>query len=323
MPHRSTLSAAEQSPAAHSERPQAHWRLDPLAVLAALLAVLATASFTYTPMVSWFSQRAQSAQISAYQQEVRDGTAPQPKAAPEPEQILEAQEYNSALASGAVIESFANVARGVGEAEGSEFVYDDLLAIGDAGLMGRLRIPVIEVDLPIYHGTSEQTLLKGVGHLQGTSLPVGGEGTRTVLTAHRGLASATLFTNLDKVKVGDVFTVSVLDRVYAYEVFDISVIAPEESEALQAVPGEDQATLITCTPLGINSHRILVTGKRVYPLPKAIESDALQAPTLPHFPWWIVVQASMVVVIGVFIWWSGRPKRKRERKSNRELELRS
>ena len=290
---------------------EAHWKLDWLSVIAAALALLATAAFTYTPMVSWFSQKAQSQELAEYQAKVKAGKIPALTPAADPPEIQEAREYNDALSAGAVIDSFARVARGVGQAEGSKFVYSDLLNIGDEGLMGRLRVPSVDIDLPIYHGTDDETLLKGVGHLQGTSLPVGGAGTRTVLTAHRGLASATLFTNLDKVKKGDNFSIQVMDKVYLYQVFDIRVIAPEESEEVEAVAGEDEATLITCTPLGINSHRILVTGKRIFPLPKGAYEAATEVPVLPHFPWWAVAQAVMLVLVAVFIWWSGRPKREK------------
>lgn len=283
-------------------RPQNKWRPDALITLGVILAFIATAAFTYTPMISWFSQRVQSAQIAEYQQRLAKGEIHSESA-----MIKDAREYNSALSAGAVLDSFANVARGIGSAEGTNFVYGDLLNVGDHGLMGRLRIPSINVDLPIYHGTDEDTLLKGVGHLQGTSLPIGGESTRTVLTAHRGLASAELFTHLDKMEVGDIFTITVLDDVYAYQAFDIRVISPEDSEAVNAVPGEDEATLVTCTPLGINSHRILVTGKRVAPVPDAAAASALETPHLPGFPWWLVVQLAVLIAGIAVLYWGGRP----------------
>lgn len=289
-------------------RPQTKWRPDALITFGVILAYIATAAFTYTPMISWFSQRVQSEQIADYQRLLSDGAIDA-----EPAMIKDAREYNSALSAGAVIDSFANVARGVGSAEGTKFVYGDLLNVGDNGLMGRLRIPSINVDLPIYHGTDEDTLLKGVGHLQGTSLPIGGESTRTVLTAHRGLASAELFTHLDKMEVGDIFTITVLDKVYAYQAFDIRVISPEDSEAVNVVPGEDEATLVTCTPLGINSHRILVTGKRVDPVPDDAAASALETPTLPHFPWWLVVQVAVVIAGAGVFYWAGRPSSKSKR----------
>ena len=135
-----------------------------------------------------------------------------------------------------------------------------ILAADARGLMARIKIPVIGVDLPIYHGTAEETLKEGVGHLEGTALPVGGIGTRSVLTAHRGLATSELFTNLDKVQIGDTFTIEVFGEVLTYRVITIEVVAPEDSKALYPDSDRDLVTLVTCTPLGINSHRILVTG---------------------------------------------------------------
>ena len=141
--------------------------------------------------------------------------------------------------------------------------YYDLLDITGTGIMGYIDIPVIDVELAIYHGTSEGVLQAGVGHVQGTSLPTGGEGTHCVLSAHRGLPSARLFTDLDKVQVGDVFTLTVIDRVLTYEVDQILTVLPHEVEALYTVAGEDYCTLVTCTPYGINSHRMLVRGTRI------------------------------------------------------------
>lgn len=131
------------------------------------------------------------------------------------------------------------------------------------GTMGQVEIPDIGVKLPIYHGTKENILRKAVGHLEGSALPIGGEGTHTVLTSHTGLTHAKLFTDLTELKKGDHFYIRVLDQMLAYEVDKISVIEPEHTELLKAVNGQDYATLLTCTPYGVNSHRLLVRGKRV------------------------------------------------------------
>lgn len=119
------------------------------------------------------------------------------------------------------------------------------------------------MQLPIYHGTSDKVLNSAVGHVEGSSLPVGGESTHTVLSAHRGLPSAKLFTNLDKVEVGDVFTIRILDRTITYQVDQVLIVLPHETEALNIVSGEDHCTLVTCTPYGINTHRMLVRGTRI------------------------------------------------------------
>ena len=131
------------------------------------------------------------------------------------------------------------------------------------GTMGQLKIPRIDVDLPIYHGTKDSVLRKAVGHLEGSAMPIGGEGTHTVLTSHTGLTEAKLFTDLTELKKGDHFYIDVLNKVFAYEVDQILVIEPEQTEALKAIKGKDYATLLTCTPYGVNSHRLLVRGKRV------------------------------------------------------------
>lgn len=131
------------------------------------------------------------------------------------------------------------------------------------GTMGQLKIPSIDVDLPIYHGTKDSVLRKAVGHLEGSAMPIGGEGTHTVLTSHTGLTDAKLFTDLTELKKEDYFYIHVLDRVLAYKIDQILVIKPEHTEVLKATKGKDYATLLTCTPYGVNSHRLLVRGKRI------------------------------------------------------------
>ena len=141
--------------------------------------------------------------------------------------------------------------------------YAQTLDISGTGIMGYITIPKISVELPIYHGTDEGVLQVAAGHLEGSSLPVGGAGTHAVISAHRGLPSAKLFTNLDELEVGDRFTITVLDRVLTYEVDQISIVLPTEIDQLLPTEGMDYVTLMTCTPYGINTHRLLVRGKRV------------------------------------------------------------
>ena len=141
--------------------------------------------------------------------------------------------------------------------------YDDLLNITGSGIMGHISIEKIDVHLPIYHGTSEGVLQIAVGHVEGSSLPTGGAGTHCVLSAHRGLPSARLFTDLDKLEVGDTFVLTVIDRTLTYEVDQVLIVLPHEVEDLYAVEGEDYCTLVTCTPYGVNSHRMLVRGTRI------------------------------------------------------------
>lgn len=141
--------------------------------------------------------------------------------------------------------------------------YEELLNITGFGIMGYIDIPSIKCSLPIYHGTEESVLQNAVGHIEWSSLPVGGEGSHCVLSAHRGLPSAKLFTDLDKLDIGDVFTLRILDEILTYEVDQILIVEPKETEDLHIVQGQDYCTLLTCTPYGINSHRLLVRGHRI------------------------------------------------------------
>ena len=141
--------------------------------------------------------------------------------------------------------------------------YDEALNIGGNGIMGYIRIDKIGVELPVYHGIDETVLQVAVGHIEGTSLPIGGESTHCALSAHRGLPSARLFTDLDKMEIGDVFTLTIIDRVLTYQVDCIQTVEPENIEPLYVEEGEDYCTLVTCTPYGVNSHRMLVRGTRI------------------------------------------------------------
>lgn len=154
---------------------------------------------------------------------------------------------------------------GAGGADSSAADYESQLA-GSGGVMGTVRVPKISVELPIYHGTSDAALASGAGHLYGTSLPVGGPSTHAVITGHRGLATAQMFTRLNEIEIGDYLYITVMDRTLAYEVDSIDVIDPTDSSRLRIVPGQDRLTLMTCTPYGVNTHRLLVSGHRVpYP----------------------------------------------------------
>lgn len=150
-----------------------------------------------------------------------------------------------------------------GEDPEPEDLYWSLLDPDDTGVMGYLEIPKISLRLPIYHGTGDAALQNGIGHLAGTSLPVGGSGTHCVLSGHRGLPSALLFTDLDQLETGDTFTLYVLDQKLSYQVDQILVVEPEDVSALAAEDGKDYVTLVTCTPYGVNTHRLLVRGSRI------------------------------------------------------------
>ena len=175
--------------------------------------------------------------------------------------------------------------------------------------MGSIEIPEIDVILPIYHGTDESVLQVAVGHLEWSSLPVGGEGTHCVLSGHRGLPSAKLFTHLDKLEKGDTFLLCILDEVLTYEVDQILIVEPQETAALQIEPGKDYCTLVTCTPYGINTHRLLVRGHRIDTVQAAsairITADAIQIEPLLVTP--IVALPILLVLLMILL----RPKKPR------------
>lgn len=166
-------------------------------------------------------------------------------------------------------------------------------------MMGRISIPSIHSDLPIFHGTDDETLSKGAGHLFGSGLPVGGTGTHSVLTAHSGFVNATLFDDLDQVRQGDVFSVTVLGESFYYKVDQIKTVLPEETDDLRKVQDKDYVTLVTCTPTGVNSHRLLVRGERV-DAPAAGSAHALPSQAMdPGFPWWALALVGTAVLIVV------------------------
>lgn len=277
---------------------------------AALALVLGVGSLLYPPTAAWFSQRSQSRVIS--QGSVHPAVDIQQT---EREQKLaDARAYNDALASGAMLEANVNVPTGDGAISTGGFDYYSLLNTSVPGMMGRFMYDELDIDLPVYHGTSDETLLKGVGHIEGTSLPVGGIDSRSVLTAHRGLAQATMFTNLDKAELGDTFVVDVHDEVLTYQVVEIEIVEPDETQALLAVPGKDLLTLVTCTPLGINTQRILVTGERILPTPPEDVAAAQAQPTISGFPWWAVIMSATLAGSVGYVWWSGYPAAPRARR---------
>ena len=196
--------------------------------------------------------------------------------------------------------------------------YNDTLDITGTGIMGYITISKIGVELPIYHGTSDSVLQIAAGHLEGTSLPVGGKSTHAVISAHRGLPSAKLFTNLDRLEVGDVFTITILDRVLTYEVDNISIVLPTETDNLKVVDGKDYVTLMTCTPYGINTHRLLVRGRRITTPDKLkhirVTADAVKIEPIITAP---IIALPLLLVLLLWLLFSNR-KRKSTRGERNE-----
>lgn len=184
------------------------------------------------------------------------------------EWFARAERYNQGLTEKKIPDAFAFATQEEDED------YLSQLSFQKDGVMAYIEIPKISVRLPIYHTASREVLEKGVGHLQGSALPVGGENTHCILSAHRGLPSAALFTDLDLLEAGDHFYLYVLDQVLAYEVDQIQEVEPDQTESLAVVPGKDLVTLVTCTPYGVNSHRLLVRGRRVPYADKVAERES-------------------------------------------------
>lgn len=198
--------------------------------------------------------------------------------------------------------------------------YFEKLKVTDYGMVGYLKIDRIGVELPIYHGTSSEVLSYGIGHLEGSSLPVGGESTHSVMSAHRGLPSAKLFTDLDRVELGDTFQIIVLDQILTYQVDQIKIVLPNEIEDLQIVEGKDYCTLFTCTPYGINTHRLLVRGIRIETIVEKpviyVSNDAFRIEPLLVMP---TVAAPMLLVflIHLMVKYREPPKKTNKRKRGR------
>ena len=200
--------------------------------------------------------------------------------------------------------------------------YEALLNVGGDGIMGYISIPSIGMTLPIYHGTGESVLQKGAGHMVGTSLPVGGIGTHTVISAHTGMANNRMFTDLLLVQEGDFFVLHVLGEELYYEVDQILTVLPTQASALKIDPGKDYATLVTCTPYGVNSHRLLVRGHRVKPVEQsAVVQEAQNAVTFREQSLWeekylngirlgVAISVILVISRGIFVWF--RKKRSRQ-----------
>ena len=250
-----------------------------------------------------------------------------------------AKQYNDSLANTVVIsDPFDPDA-----ADDMSADYISALNLEKNGIMAYIEIPRIDVYEPVYHGTSEEVLAKGVGHLEGTSLPIGGESTHTVLSGHTGLPEAEIFTKLESVKEGDIFLIHVLNETLAYKVDQIKVVKPSETDDLKIVPGYDYATLVTCTPYGINSHRLLVRGIRTEYTQDVSDEAAGQAEEGPDGGGWksiyekaiiegIIIAVILVVIINVIVRMIGKrsksagllygEKEKKEKESCRKAQRR-
>lgn len=263
-----------------------------------LILVVGLSLMLYPSFSNWWNEAHQSRAIAAYSQEVSKLDENRYD-----ELWQQAWEYNRSLVGRENVYLLD---------DSQKAEYERLLDVSGMGIMGYIEIPSLKVSLPIYHGTEESVLQVAVGHLEWTSLPVGGESTHCVLSGHRGLPSAKLFTDLDRLVVGDRFRLGVLDQVLTYEVDQILIVEPQETEALLIEEGKDLCTLVTCTPYSINTHRLLVRGHRVETEKDAknvrVTSDAIQIEPYLVAP---VVAAPilLVLLLGLLI-----PRRRNKRR---------
>ena len=292
-----------------------------LATCLAALCFLAAVGIMLYPMVSSYVNEKYRSEIqTVYEEQVqqKDDTA-----------IREAWEqavtYNEAIIPGATdMDAYSKEAILAASRD-----YDAMLNITGSGIMGYVEIPKLDVYLPIFHGTGFDSLERGVGHLVGSSLPVGGESSHTVLTGHSGMASQRLFTDLETLQSGDVFYLHVLDQVLAYQVDEIHTVLPYDTSLLGIYPGEDLCTLVTCTPIGINSHRLLVRGHRIeYEVAVEVQEEIQEQQEEPQSSWqeqyylglWLGVLSLLVIgIVFVIVALIRHLRRRKGRKGGRYI----
>lgn len=253
----------------------------------ALLFLIGLSILLYPLLSDQWNSRREKALVNQYTKTIADHTSQEQME----EMLSAARAYNEQINEESIPDAFS-IRDGIEDAD-----YEALLNVEADGMMGYVEIPVIGQTIPIYHYTTEESLKKGAGHLFGSSLPIGGENTHAVISAHRGLPSAKLFTDLNLVKEGDVFYIHILDETLAYEVDQILTVEPEETESLAIQEGEDLVTLVTCTPYAVNTQRLLVRGHRVdYEQAKESERTPVSGINNPS-----ILMLGLCVLIGIVI----------------------
>jgi len=257
-------------------------------IIICLIGIVGIGLLAYPSVADWWNSFHQSRAVASYAQAVADMDE-----ATYEKLLSAAEEYNKKISENGISWTMTKA---------QEKEYNSLLNINDTGIMGYIDIPKINIQLPIYHGTDEAVLQIAIGHLAGTSLPIGGENSHCAVSGHRGLPSARLFTDLDKMSEGDVFTMTVLDRTVTYEVDQIRIVEPSDLSDLQIEEGEDLCTLVTCTPYGINTHRLLVRGHRIANLngDADVVADALQIQPVYVAPF-LALPILVVLIIWMFV----------------------
>lgn len=257
-------------------------------ILICLIGFVGAGLLAYPTVADWWNSFHQSRAVASYAQAVAELDE-----ATYDKLLSEAEAYNKKLAETGIIWTMS-------KKQMKE--YDALLSINDTGIMGYIDIPKINIQLPIYHGTDEAVLQIAIGHIAGSSLPIGGKSTHCIVSGHRGLPSAKLFTDIDKMSEGDIFTMTVLDRTVTYEVDQVRIVEPTNLSDLQIVEGKDYCTLVTCTPYGINTHRLLVRGHRIANLngDADVVADGLQIQPVFVAPF-IALPILIILIIWMFV----------------------
>lgn len=248
-----------------------------------VLAMVAIGLLVYPDAAAWFARLAHNAEISGYVERVEQTPSAERRA------ILDAAyAYNDQLQPGPLTDPYITQHEDEALRSSVYLAYEQLLRISGTDTIGTLSYPRLDIGLPVFHGTADDTISRGIGHLYGTSLPVGGPSTRSVLTAHSGLPQSPLFTRLPEARVGDTFWISVLGEDHHYRVERVETVLPNATESLEIIDGEDWVTLFTCTPIGVNSHRFMVHAVRIPDAEgdarEVVGGDGLTA----GFPWWAV-----------------------------------
>lgn len=265
-------------------------------VIAGIIFLLALLLTLYPVISNLYNQEHQSLIKTEYEEVLQEADTA------ELEHIRElAVAYNEAIVPGTADETYSQAALQAASED-----YDSQLNLSGNGIMGYIKIPKINVDLPIYHGTGSDSLDRGTGHLLGSSLPVGGASVHTIITGHSGMASQKMFTDLEQLEIGDVFYLHVLDAVLAYQVYYKEAVLPHDSSRLGIVQGADLCTLITCYPTGVNTHRLLVQGERIpYEQAQEVQAVTVSEETVIESHWedqyWLGIQMGLTAMISIVI----------------------
>ena len=263
-------------------------RKNPIIIICFILVILLGAGAAAYPLIASINnEHTQSLVQTEYEEKLQQLDTSEIDAA-----LAAAREYNKTISTVQIED--------VDKIKADLPPYEDLLNLANNGIMGYIMIPAINIDLPIYHGTTGAAMEKGAGHMEGTSLPVGGIGTHAVISAHSGMASAKLFTDLDKLKLGDMFFITVCNQKLAYEVDNIAVVEPTDIDLIRIDTQQDYVTLLTCTPYGVNTHRLLVRGHRVEMAEEAIAE--VEETAKPEGSTWIEkYEQGILIGIAIFL----------------------